>query len=113
MVDFWYSNCGPCRRQFGPLRDLYKQYGDRGFEIVAISVDLIKNKHEWEKLIIDEKLAWKQYWDKDGEESRRFSVQVFPTNYLIDHTGKIIDKDLSMDELRAFLGSQAFDSPGK
>ncbi|MCD8029933.1 MAG: TlpA family protein disulfide reductase [Bacteroides sp.] len=105
LVDFWYSNCGPCLRQFGQLRDLYKQYGDRGFEIVAISVDQVKNKENWENLIVDENLVWKQYWDKNGAESHRFLIHAFPTNFLLDSTGKIIDKNISMGALEEFLNS--------
>lgn len=113
LVDFWYSNCGPCRRQFSQLRNLYKQYGGRGFEIVAISVDQMKNKEDWENLIVDENLIWKQYWDKNGAESHRFSINVFPTNFLIDSTGKIIDKNISLDKLDVLLRSQVFKNHSK
>jgi Peroxiredoxin len=105
LVDFWFSSCGPCRRQFSHLRDLYKQYSSRGFEIVGISVDQTKNKKDWENVIVEEKLVWKQYWDKDGTESQRFSIKAFPTNFLIDSTGKIINKNISMEALGEFLSS--------
>jgi len=106
LVDFWYSGCGPCRRQFSYMRDLYKKYGSSGFEIVGISVDQTKHKKDWEDVIVKEKLVWKQYWDKDGTESKRFSINVFPTTFLIDSTGKIIEKHISMEALSEFLSSQ-------
>lgn len=106
LVEFWYSWCGPCRRQFPDLRDLYKQYSNSGFEIVGISVDQIKNKKELENAIAEEELVWKQYWDMDGVESRQKSIRVSPTNFLIDSTGEIIDKNISMPELKALLRSQ-------
>lgn len=105
LVEFWYSGCGPCRAQFSSLRNLYQKYNGSGFEIVGISVDRIKNKKEWEDVIVKEKLVWKQYWDKDGIESRRFSINVYPTNFLIDSTGKIIAKNISMGALGNFLNS--------
>ena len=105
LVDFWFSKCGPCLVQFSRMRDLYKQYSDSGFEIIGISVDQIRDKKEWEDVIVKEKLVWKQYWDKDGTESRRFSINAFPTNLLIDNTGKIIDKNISMEALSEFLSS--------
>ena len=113
LVDFWYSHCGPCRRQFSQQRDLYKKYGGRGFEIVAISVDQMKNKKDWENLIVDENLVWKQYWDKNGAESHKFSINAFPTNFLIDSTGKIIDKNISLDKLDVLLSSQVFNNHKK
>lgn len=103
LVDFWYSNCSPCRRQFPNMRELYKQYGDKGFEIVGISVDKTEYKKEWENLIINDKLIWKQYLDRDGVEVNKLSIYAFPTNFLIDNTGKIIFKNISMAELKVFL----------
>lgn len=108
LVDFWFSSCVPCRAQFSSLRDLYKEYSGSGFEIVGISVDRTKDKKEWEDVIVKEKLIWKQYWDKDGTESQRFSIKAFPTNFLIDNTGKIIEKNISMEALGEFLSSHAF-----
>lgn len=90
------------------MRDLYKQYGSRGFEIVGISIDQIKDKKEWENVIVKEKLVWKQYWDKNGVESKKFSIEAFPTNFLIDSMGKIIKKNISMEELGELLSSQIF-----
>lgn len=103
LVDFWYSGCGPCRRQFGHLRDLYEKYNNAGFEIIGISVDQVKDKEELENLIVKDKLVWKQYWDKDGVEAQKNLINVFPTNFLIDNTGKIIQKHISMEELSEFL----------
>lgn len=105
LVDFWYSKCGPCRAQFGRMRDLYQKYSDSGFEIVGISVDRIKDKKEWEDVIVEEKLVWKQYWDKNGTEAHKFSIHAFPTTFLLDNTGKIIDKNISMEALGEFLNS--------
>ncbi len=105
LVDFWYSGCGPCRAQFGRLKDLYQQYRGSGFEIVGISVDKVENKKEWENLIIKNRLVWKQYWDKDGVETQKLSINAFPTNFLLDSTGKIIDKNISMEALGEFLKS--------
>lgn len=105
LVDFWYSRCNPCRRQFAEMRDLYRQSSGCGFEIVGISVDKIKDKKEWEDVIVKEKLVWKQYWDKNGTGSQRYSIRAFPTNFLLDSTGRIIDKNISMGALSKFLGS--------
>ncbi len=103
LIDFWYSGCGPCRRQFPNMLDLYKQYGNNGFEIVGISVDKTIHKQDWERVIADNKLVWKQYWDKNGTETNRLSIFAFPTNFLIDNMGKIISKNISMEELEEFL----------
>ena len=58
-----------------------------------------------ESLIAKEKLVCKQYWDKDGTESQRYYINAFPTNFLIDSSGKIIEKNISMEALNELLKS--------
>lgn len=103
LVDFWYSGCGPCRAQFDSLKNLYNQFSNKGFEIVGISVDRARDKKKWEDIIMNDKLIWQQYWDKDGKDSHRLSINAFPTNFLIDNTGKIIAKNISLGELEKLL----------
>ena len=106
LVDFWYSGCGPCRAQFNSLKNLYKQFSNKGFEIVGISVDRGTDKKKWEDIIVKDKLIWQQYWDKDGKESYRLSINAFPTNFLIDNTGKVIAKNISLGELEEVLNKK-------
>ncbi len=103
LVDFWYSGCGPCRAQFNSLKNLYNQFSNKGFEIVGLSVDRETDRKKWEDVIINDKLIWQQYWDIDGKDSRRLSINAFPTNFLIDNTGKIIAKNISLGELEEIL----------
>ena len=103
LVDFWYSSCGPCRAQFESLKCLYKQYSTKGFEIVGISIDNNNDRKKLEKVIIDNELSWLQYWDINGKETHKLSIHTFPTNFLVDKTGKIIMKNISMESLKSFL----------
>jgi len=103
LVDFWFSGCAPCRAQFNTLKELYSQYSNKGFEIVGISKDRDTDKKEWEDIIVNEKLSWQQYWDMNGKDTHRLSINVFPTNFLIDSTGKIIAKNISLETLEELL----------
>jgi alkyl hydroperoxide reductase subunit AhpC len=85
------------------LKNLYNQFSNKGFEIVGISVDRGTDKKKWEDIIINDKLIWQQYWDIDGKDSRRLSINAFPTNFLMDNTGKIIAKNISLGELEQLL----------
>jgi len=103
LVDFWYSRCGPCRAQFSSLKNLYNQFSTKGFEIVGISKDKATDKKLWEETIVKDQLIWQQYWDINGKDTHRLSITAFPTNFLVDHTGKIIAKNISLGELEEVL----------
>lgn len=38
IVNFWFIDCPPCRREVPAFVDLVKKYGDRGFTILGLSV---------------------------------------------------------------------------
>jgi peroxiredoxin len=103
LVDFWYSNCGPCNAQFDDMKIIYDEYKDKEFEIIGISTDRIKAKQNWLSVIDKRKLNWLQYWDKDGIESKRLSIIAFPTNFVLDQNGRVIKKNLQPVELKKFL----------
>lgn len=103
LVDFWYSRCGPCIAQFNGLRGLYSQFKEKKFEIVGISTDRIADENEWRNTVTKENLVWLQYWDRDGLETKRLSINIYPTNFLLDNMGRIIAKNLSVEELETYL----------
>ena len=39
IVNFWATWCAPCRREIPLLRELQKQHGAEGFQIVGVAVD--------------------------------------------------------------------------
>ncbi len=44
MLNFWASWCGPCRQEMPLMDELYSQYKDLGFTILAVNVD--ENREE-------------------------------------------------------------------
>lgn len=38
IVNFWFVDCPPCRKEVPAFVDLMKKYGDRGFTILGLSV---------------------------------------------------------------------------
>lgn len=103
LLDFWYSHCGPCRAQFPMLKKLYSTCRSKGFEIVGISVDMKKDSTDYANAIKKLDLTWKHYWDIGKVESTRLGIGVYPSNFLLDKTGKIIARNISPEELEVFL----------
>lgn len=104
LVDFWASWCGPCRRENPNVTALYKDYKDKGFEILGVSLD--NKKEAWLKAIEDDHLNWYHVSDLKGWKSaaaQLYAVNSIPHTVLLDSEGKILAKNLRGEELRQLV----------
>ena len=104
LIDFWAAWCPPCRRDMPHLVEVYKQFRDKDFEIVGISLD--NNKEAWEKGITDLNITWPQlsdlkYWQNEG--AVLYGVNSIPHTVLVDKDGTILAKNLRGNALDAKL----------
>ena len=103
LVDFWFSACSPCIAQFPQLKRIFNDYKYAGFEMTGISVDSEKDRLKWINLIKEKNLPWVHYLDEGGLLSQKLAINFFPSNFLLDHNGKIIKRNISPSELEEFL----------
>ncbi len=95
LVDFWASWCGPCRKSFPHMREVYQQYKNNQFEIYSISID--ENKEAWLKAVKEENNPWVQSLDTKNISQKGFAVTGVPSTFLIDPSGKIVAKEVGFD----------------
>jgi thiol-disulfide isomerase/thioredoxin len=92
LIDFWASWCGPCRRESPNVVANYHKYKDKGFTIVSISAD--KDKASWLNAVQQDGYVWKSHIlsaDQGYKAQRDFQVQGYPTMFLIDEKGNLIE----------------------
>ena len=104
MLEFWASWCGPCRGEIPHLREVYKEYKDKGFEIVSISID--RKAEDWKKAMKEEKMVWTQLNDPgefNGPVTQVYNIQGVPTCIILDKEGHIFKTDMRGAQLDAVL----------
>ena len=97
---FWASWCVPCRNENPYLTSLYDHYKEKGLTIVGISLE--NDITKWKTAIKKDELKWPQTIDThafDGELSTFYAINAIPYNILIDSTGTIIGKNLTVGNL--------------
>lgn len=93
LIDFWASWCGPCREDFGFLKEIYSKYNQKGFEIISVSRD--ENTELWRKAIIKDKVElWQHFSTKENNSNIEslYFVSAIPQKILIDKNGMIIGR---------------------
>ena len=104
LVDFWASWCGPCIEFLPKLQAFYSKYERTKLEIYGVSLD--ENTDALKHAVAAHKIKWKLVSDMKGwkcEGSRAYAVNSIPFTVLIDKTGRIIGKNLSIYEMEKIL----------
>lgn len=103
-LDFWASFCAPCRAESAGKVALYKEFSDENFTIISVSLD--HNQNKWKAAIQQDSLTWVNLREPIGWDSKiidMYKIEKMPFNYLLDPDGRIIAKNMNVEELRAKL----------
>ncbi len=110
LVEFWSTTCGPCIAEMPTVKVVYEKLHDRGFEVVAISLD--DKETALRRFIREKELPWPQHFDGKGWENQ-FAVQYgifgIPTMWLVDKRGNLRDINTRFDlerSVTSLLGEQ-------
>jgi peroxiredoxin len=88
VLNFWATWCGPCVKEMPTLQRLRERLGDRGLEVLAVSVDIGDPKRVAD---FAEGYGWRVpiLLDPMSTVANAYAVRVMPTTYVIGPNGMI------------------------
>ncbi len=95
LLAFWSYRSKECIVENLQLKEYYKLYKSRGFEIYQINID--DSEEDWRKAVSYDELPWINTREDDPRNpvnAKLFNVTTLPSNYLFDKEGKIIGSNL-------------------
>jgi len=95
LLTFWSFQSKDCIDENLQLKELYKLYHKKGFEIYQINLD--ENEADWKAEVRFDELPWistREDDPKDPKYAIMFNVHSVPVNFLFDRESKIITSDI-------------------
>ena len=106
LVNFWATSCPGCIKEMPDMVEVYQQYRDRGFEIIAVAMSYDPPNYVL-NYVETRQLPFPVVLDVNGEHARAFgNVQLTPTTFIIGKDGHILEQklgELDFVKLRALL----------
>ncbi|MBK7131812.1 MAG: redoxin domain-containing protein [Bacteroidales bacterium] len=104
LLTFWSIRSQECVNENLQLKQYYKIYKNKGFEIYQINID--EDENAWKSAVKFDELPWISTREDDPANPVNvvlFNVKAVPTNYLFDKEGKIIGTNLHGKSLQIKL----------
>ncbi len=93
-IDVWATWCVPCQNELPFMKKIEKKYHKKDIVFVSLSVDKLKNKEVWKKMVKEKEMAGVQLFaDKSWNSDfvRNYEIYSVPRFIFLDKKGKIID----------------------
>jgi len=109
LVNFWATSCPGCIKEMPDLIETYKQYKDKGFEIIAVAMSYDPPSHVV-NFAQTRQLPFPVALDMKGDHAREFDdVRLTPTSFIIGKKGQILEQkigELDFVKLRKLLDEE-------
>lgn len=90
VLNFWATWCGPCVEEVPSLDQLARRFKDRGLVVLGVSVD--KDEAAYKQFLNRFHVGFLTARDPDQNINRDYGTVQYPETYIINSSGKVIDK---------------------
>ncbi|MCY4404423.1 MAG: redoxin domain-containing protein [Candidatus Poribacteria bacterium] len=100
LLDFSAKWCPFCAPEIPYIKEVYKEYHDKGFDVIGVSLD--ESEAELREYIEEHEIPWIQIFDGKGWKNKLaqfFGINSIPSQWLIDRDGTILSVETREEQL--------------
>ena len=90
LFDFWATWCKPCRKAIPKLNDIYRDYRDRGVEIVGVNCDGPRSTAKVSPMVRSLNIQYPVLLDINSDLMNELNLANFPTLIAVNDKGKVV-----------------------
>jgi peroxiredoxin len=117
LLNFWATWCGPCEIEIPWFIEFQRQYKDRDFAVLGVSLD----EDGWKSVlpfVAREKVNYRVMVTNEQVDQMYGGVDSLPTTFIIDREGRVASSHVGLaskntyrQEILTLLGSPKHESP--
>lgn len=100
LINFWATWCPPCRLEMPAMQQIYAEYKDKGFEILAVNIEA-DARQEITDFVKELRLTFPILLDPDMKITRKYRIIGLPVSVLIDRQGIVRSKEIGYHDWTA------------
>lgn len=91
FVNIWASWCGPCQEEAPALVRIANKLGNR-VDFIGLNATSADTKADADQFVATYQISYTTVYDTEGKAVEAFQIAGFPTSFLINPQGKIVQK---------------------
>ncbi|HEX5837670.1 MAG TPA: TlpA disulfide reductase family protein [Anaerolineales bacterium] len=89
LLNLWATWCPPCRAEMQTIEEVYNEYKEQGFTVLAVNMTYQDNPLEIMPFVESQGLSYPILLDETGEMAKAYQLKSLPSSYFIDRDGMI------------------------
>jgi cytochrome c biogenesis protein CcmG, thiol:disulfide interchange protein DsbE len=95
VLSFWATWCRPCLKELNAIADIYEEWKDMGFKVIAVSTDDARTRANILPMVNGRGWEYEFYHDENGDFRRTMGVNMVPHTFIINGKGEIVSQHTS------------------
>ncbi len=95
VVSFWATWCRPCLKELNAIAEIYDEWKDEGFKLIAVSTDDARTRANILPMVNGRGWEYEFYHDENGDFRRAMGVNMVPHTFILNGKGEIVSQHTS------------------